>query len=338
MIKQTITAILPIVLLLTACDFQKNYEKRKQALGQPEKTVQAENTPQNQANQAQLQDKTLLPPPPDELEITSQEYQQNYCFDKKAPNRCSSIKLVRLQVANLAWLSAFLDKEIEWDSTKDESQVLENIKKSTLNGGSEENAYTVEQNTALSFLGKANHLAVFQKEQYLYYEHAAHGLNTIYFIVLDLKTGKKVPLEQILMNKQSINALNQLQQQAFIQLLKQEYALSDEEIAGFNQTFPFTTSTNWRLSQNGFVFAYNPYEVAPYAYGNIELFIDKESLKGIVKDEYLTAIEKWVENKQTRQPENNHQNNENNTQNAPVYQQFVPPPQEREEFYPRSDF
>ena len=39
-----------------------------------------------------------------------------------------------------------------------------------------------------------------------------------------------------------------------------------------------------------------------------------------------------------RQPENKNNVNENNQENAPVYQQFVPPPQEREEFYPRSDF
>ncbi|MBP5789702.1 MAG: DUF3298 domain-containing protein [Neisseriaceae bacterium] len=335
MIKQTITAILPIVLLLTACDFQKNYEKRKQALGQPEKTVQAENTPQNQANQAKPQDK--MPLPPDVLEITSQEYQQNYCFDKKDPNRCSSIKLVRLQVANLAWLSAFLDKEIEWDSSKDETQVLENLKKSTLNGGSEENAYTVEIETQLSFLGRAGNLAVFQKEHYLYYELAAHGMNSIYISVLDLKTGKKVPLEQILVSPQSMTALERKQHEVFIQQLKQEHHLSDEEINGFNQTFPFGSSNNWRFTQNGLIFTYNPYEIAPYAYGNIELFLDKESLKGIIKDEYLTAIEKWVENNQTRQPETN-KNKENNTENAPVYQQFVPPPQEREEFYPRSDF
>ena len=336
--KYIILNVTIILLLLTACDFHEHYEKRKQNFRQPEKTVQAENTPQNQANQAQLQDKTLLPPPPDELEITSQEYQQNYCFDKKDPNRCSSIKLVRLQVANLAWLSAFLDKEIEWDSTKDESQVLENLKKSTINGGSEENAYTVEIETQLSFLGRAGNLAVFQKEHYLYYELAAHGMNSIYISVLDLKTGKKVPLEQILVSPQSMMALEKKQHEVFIQQLKQEHHLSDEEINGFNQTFPFGSSNNWRFTKNGLIFAYNPYEVAPYAYGNIELFIDKESLKGIVKDEYLNLTEKWVENKQTRQPENNHQNNENNTQNAPVYQQFVPPPQEREEFYPRSDF
>ena len=66
--------------------------------------------------------------------------------------------------------------------------------------------------------------------------------------------------------------------------------------------------------------------------------MDKESLKGIVKDEYLAISEKWVENNQTRQPENKNNINENNQENAPVYQQFVPPPQEREEFYPRSDF
>ena len=45
---------------------------------------------------------------------------------------------------------------------------LENLKKSTLNGGSEENAYTVEIETQLSFLGRAGNLAVFQKEHYLY--------------------------------------------------------------------------------------------------------------------------------------------------------------------------
>ena len=331
--KQNIIVILSLVLSLSACDFQKQYEKRKQNFRQPEKTVQAENPPQNTAK---LQDK--MPPPPDELVITSQEYQQNYCFDKKDPNRCSSAKVVRLQCGNLAWLSAFLDKEIDWDSSKNETQVLENLKKSTLNGGSEDNAYTVEQNTALSFLGKADYLAVFQKEQYLYYEHAAHGLNTQYSIVVDLKTGKKVPLEQILMNKQATNALHNLQQQAFIQLLKNEHALGDEEMAQFNKDFPFITSTNWRLNKNGLSFAYNPYEIAPYSFGNIEIFVDKESLKGIVKDEYLAISEKWVENNQTRQPENKNNINENNQENAPVYQQFVPPPQEREEFYPRSDF
>ena len=71
--------------------------------------------------------------------------------------------------------------------------------------------------------------------------------------------------------------------------------------------------------------------------GAPQIFIENNQLKEIIKPEYLNISEKWVENKPFRQPENN-KTTENNSQNEPVYQQFVPPPQEREEFNPRSDF
>ena len=108
MIKQTITAILPIVLLLTACDFQEQYEKRKQNFRQPEKTVQVENTPQKQAKKA-------LPTPPNELQIQSYTHNQQYCFDTKDPNRCSTAKLTRLEISNLPWLTELLNQQIQWD-------------------------------------------------------------------------------------------------------------------------------------------------------------------------------------------------------------------------------
>lgn len=327
--KQNIIAILSAVLLLSACDFQAQYEKRKQNFRQPEKTVQVENTPQKQAKKA-------LPTPPNELQIQSYTHNQQYCFDTKDPNRCSTAKLTRLEVTNLSWLTELLNQQIQWDSKKDESQLLESLKKSTLNDSNEANAYTLNTETAFAFLGKIDHFAVFERQDYVYYELAAHPNQSIYYLVVDLQKGEVVSLDNILTQPEKQNELTQKLQTLFHQQLRQ-HNMSEEEIKQFNIDFPFSLSSNWRFAKQGLIFQYNPYDIAPYAFGTPQIFIENNQLKEIIKPEYLNISEKWVENKPFRQPENN-KTTENNSQNEPVYQQFVPPPQEREEFNPRSDF
>ena len=323
-----------MVLSLTACDFRKQYEQRKQDFRQPEKATQTENTPKKQQDKPK---KTPLPPPPATLDIQSHSYQQKYCFDNKKPNRCSEAKLTRLEVTNLPWLTELLNQQIQWDGKKDESQLLESLKKSTLNGSDADNAYSLETETVFTFLGKAEHFAVFERQDYIYYELAAHGNQSIYYLVVDLQKGEIVSLDNILTQPEKQNELTQKLQTLFQQQLRQQN-MSEEEIQQFNIDFPFSLSSHWRFAKQGFIFQYNPYDIAPYALGAPKIFIENSQLKEIIKPEYLKIAENWVENNPTRQPENN-QNNENNSENPPVYQQFVPPPQENNEvFNPKSDF
>ena len=45
--------------------------------------------------------------------------------------------------------------------------------------------------------------------------------------------------------------------------------------------------TPWYDSKKGILFLYNPYEIAAYAYGEIELFIPFEDVKSVVNPRFL---------------------------------------------------
>lgn len=41
------------------------------------------------------------------------------------------------------------------------------------------------------------------------------------------------------------------------------------------------------FDKNGIVLVYSPYEIAPYSFGSFSLFIDKDELKGVLKEEFF---------------------------------------------------
>lgn len=85
--------------------------------------------------------------------------------------------------------------------------------------------------------------------------------------------------------------LAQLQYQALQQFFKTLDIDIQEHFA--DDTWQFMPSSNFIPSKAGLIFIYNPYEIAPYALGTIEITVPKEALKGIIKTPFLEMIEQW---------------------------------------------
>ncbi len=52
------------------------------------------------------------------------------------------------------------------------------------------------------------------------------------------------------------------------------------------------STTNFCITQKGILFLYNPYEIAAYAYGEIELFVPFEEVKNVLNPQFLTFLKK----------------------------------------------
>ncbi len=124
-----------------------------------------------------------------------------------------------------------------------------------------------------------------------YFKGAAHGNSEQTLYLLDTNTQKIVPLKTLLVDPSAEKKLAQLQYQALEQLFKTLDIDIQEHFA--DDHWQFIPSTNFIPSKMGLTFIYNPYEIAPYALGTIEITVPKEALKGIIKAPFLKMIEGW---------------------------------------------
>lgn len=116
-----------------------------------------------------------------------------------------------------------------------------------------------------------------------YYTGGAHGGSGVYFININPKTGAEFTLDNFL--KPGYNEiLTSLGNKAF----RQTRQLTDT--ASLNESyfeFPedkFELNKNYGFKQEGIVFFYNSYEIAPYAAGPTEVLIPYDQLKDWIKN------------------------------------------------------
>lgn len=108
------------------------------------------------------------------------------------------------------------------------------------------------------------------------YTGGAHGMELRALRTLDLADGQPMSLEEALRGE-PIDAFRRRAEAAF----RREMALAPEadlEAAGF--WFPggvFGLPGNWALTETGILLLWNPYEIAPYARGSIQLHLDRGS-------------------------------------------------------------
>lgn len=111
-----------------------------------------------------------------------------------------------------------------------------------------------------------------------YYTGGAHGGSGVYFINIDPRTGDEFTLDNFF--KPGYNeALTELGNQVFRQMRN----LSDTSSLSENYfEFPedkFQLNKNYGFTQEGVVFFYNSYEIAPYAAGPTEVVIPYKDVK-----------------------------------------------------------
>lgn len=111
-----------------------------------------------------------------------------------------------------------------------------------------------------------------------YYTGGAHGGSGVYFINVNPKTGKEFTLDNLLKP-----GYQEPLRQAGNKIFRQVRALADTASLSQNAfEFPsdqFELNQNYGFKQEGIVFFYNSYEIAPYAAGPTEVLIPYEELK-----------------------------------------------------------
>jgi hypothetical protein len=113
------------------------------------------------------------------------------------------------------------------------------------------------------------------------YTGGAHGFSTTHLSSLNLKTGKVLELNDILL-KNKHKKLVRIAEQHFRKLHNLSGKESLEQ-AGFDfDKNHFALSKNFAVLKKGIMFYYNSYEIAAYVVGATQLFIPYEALVGVV--------------------------------------------------------
>ncbi|MBN8782218.1 MAG: hypothetical protein ABS85_10065 [Sphingobacteriales bacterium SCN 48-20] len=123
---------------------------------------------------------------------------------------------------------------------------------------------------------------------YYAYMGGAHGLYSTRFTPVDVHTGKEIKLDEVLLpsGKAKLNKL--LARQIRLQAkLKPNEPLTE---AGLFED-KIEANDNFFVTATGIGFNYTPYEIAPYAAGELQYFI---SFKDLEKDLQPIFLKKWV--------------------------------------------
>lgn len=113
------------------------------------------------------------------------------------------------------------------------------------------------------------------------YTGGAHGMHGTRYIVLGLKHNKQLKLTDIL-SEEGRSALSQLLAKYF----RKTYDLKPTDPLTTGGLFKNTIqpNDNFYITQKGIGFNYQPYEIGPYALGDVEVFIPFSELPSMVKD------------------------------------------------------
>lgn len=113
-----------------------------------------------------------------------------------------------------------------------------------------------------------------------YYTGGAHGGYGSIYRNIDLKTGKTISLDDILKTGYK-DELSEI----LTKSLRKQYGMNEKDILADNGFFveKIDPSSNYYLTNKGIGFVYNPYEIASFANGTIDIFVPFSEIANIVK-------------------------------------------------------
>ena len=137
----------------------------------------------------------------------------------------------------------------------------------------------------ISVIYNGNSILSSQSEFY-HYTGGAHGNSGVYFSNFNSQTGKKLELADLLIPGYE-NELNNEAEKIF-RKEKQLGANANLESEGFwFEGNKFALNKNFGIKNEGLVFYFNSYEIAPYSMGPTEILIPYRGIKNLVKKESL---------------------------------------------------
>lgn len=139
--------------------------------------------------------------------------------------------------------------------------------------------YVIETTTQQGTPSTMSYLATID-----YYEGGAHGINQLITFNFDIATGKLMTLSDIFVPGYE-SQLNS----ALMKALKSKTglnSLNELKDAGYLYSMDMFPSENFILNEETITFVYNPYEIAPYAMGSVELIITYSEVSQILSPEF----------------------------------------------------
>lgn len=116
------------------------------------------------------------------------------------------------------------------------------------------------------------------------YTGGAHPLSNVSFYTFERKTGRSLNLSDIVSDT---TALLTIVEKAFRQQQKIAPTANLEEAGYFLRDGHFFLPANIGMDRNGLLVYYNPYEIAAYAVGPVEVLVPYEKLNGILREGWL---------------------------------------------------
>lgn len=117
------------------------------------------------------------------------------------------------------------------------------------------------------------------------YYGGAHGMRSLRFIHFDFHKNRLLELKDII-----AISTQDLEKELEKQFRKTYRLKSDEELTKILFENHIKPTKNFRFDQTGIYFVYNPYEIAPYAMGKIEIFIPFKNLEANLRNEFKTRM------------------------------------------------
>lgn len=112
--------------------------------------------------------------------------------------------------------------------------------------------------------------------EYYIFTGGAHGLGAIHSLLLNPKTGKSIPVNALFSDPSKVT---QLVEQAFRKKFNITAVASLNDEGYFFPNSAFTLPKNILFKEQNLVFHYNPYEVASYANGPIDIEVPYETVE-----------------------------------------------------------
>ncbi|MER1940900.1 RsiV family protein [Castellaniella sp. FW104-16D08] len=113
----------------------------------------------------------------------------------------------------------------------------------------------------------------------------AHGMTGTQLINWDNQSNQVLTIDQLLAPG-ARPAFDTALKQAHSRWL-QAHQDAVQDMDSFARMWPFVSSDNVGLTDQGLLVKYQPYEIAPYAWGQPEIMISYPQLRGILKSRYL---------------------------------------------------
>lgn len=143
-----------------------------------------------------------------------------------------------------------------------------------------ENYINWEFNCQQSIYYKSERMINLKLEHYQF-TGGAHGYGAIQSIIVDAKTGKKLGYEKLFTD---MEAVRNLAENKFREKYEIPFGKSLNEYGFFFEKDKFSLPQNIFFAEDKVVLHYNQYEIAPYAFGPIEIILDQKEIH-----KYLTV-------------------------------------------------